>query len=256
MSLEWWKKSVIYHIYLPSFKDSNDDGIGDFQGLIHELRYFTELRVSNLMLSPFYPSSMKDNGYDITCFTDVDPVFGTMHDFHLFMLEAQERDLNIIIDFVANHTSDQHPWFIKSIDREEPFTDFYIWVDAKPESTEEEPAPPNNWLSVFGGSAWTWNEQRKQFYYHQFLPEQPDLNYRNPAVRSEMEKVLKFWLDKGVDGFRIDAASHIFEDERLLDEPRAKQTKANMCGLTPPARKLADSSSTDESTLYLQALQG
>ncbi|CAL1264321.1 unnamed protein product [Larinioides sclopetarius] len=168
MSLEWWKKSVIYHIYLPSFKDDNDDGIGDFQ------------------------------------------------------------DLNIIIDFVANHTSDQHPWFIKSIDKEEPFTDFYIWVDAKPDSTAEEPVPPNNWLSVFGGSAWTWNEQRKQFYYHQFLPEQPDLNYRNPAVRREMEKVLKFWLDKGVDGFRIDAASHIFEDERLLDEPRAKQTKATM----------------------------
>ncbi|KAF8792779.1 Maltase A3 like protein [Argiope bruennichi] len=130
---------------------------------------------------------MKDNGYDITCFIDIDPVFGTMNDFHLFMLEAKEQDLNIIIDFVANHTSDQHPWFIKSINKVEPFTDFYIWVDAKPESTEE-PLPPNNWLS----------------------------------------KVLQFWLDKGVDGFRIDAASHIFEDERLLDEPRAKQTKATM----------------------------
>ncbi|PRD35551.1 UNVERIFIED_CONTAM: Mal-B1 [Trichonephila clavipes] len=226
MSLEWWKRNVIYHIYLPSFKDSNSDGIGDFQGLTSKLDYFKELRVSNLLLSPFYPSPMKDNGYDITCFTDVDPMFGTMGDFDAFMEEARERNLNVIIDFVANHTSDQHPWFMKSVNREEPFSDFYIWVDAKPESSSEVPIPPNNWLSVFGGSAWTWNEKRNQFYFHQFLPEQPDLNYHNPLVRSEMKEILAFWLEKGVDGFRIDAASHLFEDERLLDEPLAKQTKA------------------------------
>ncbi|GFT53411.1 maltase 1 [Nephila pilipes] len=226
MSLEWWKRNVIYHIYIPSFKDSNNDGIGDFQGLISKLDYFKELRVYNLLLSPFYPSPMKDNGYDITCFTDIDPMFGTMNDFNTFMNEVQERKLNVIIDFVANHTSDQHPWFIKSINQEEPFSDFYIWVDAKSESADARPIPPNNWLSVFGGSAWTWNEKRKQFYFHQFLPEQPDLNYHNPRVRSEMKEVLSFWLEKGVDGFRIDAASHLFEDERLLDEPLAKQTKA------------------------------
>ncbi|GFV23344.1 maltase A2 [Trichonephila clavipes] len=146
MSLEWWKRNVIYHIYLPSFKDSNSDGIGDFQGLTSKLDYFKELRVSNLLLSPFYPSPMKDNGYDIACFTDVDPMFGTMGDFDAFMEEARERNLNVIIDFVANHTSDQHPWFIKSVNREEPFSDFYIWVDAKPESSSAVPIPPNNWV--------------------------------------------------------------------------------------------------------------
>ncbi|GIX98726.1 maltase 1 [Caerostris extrusa] len=170
---------------------------------------------------------MKDNGYDITSFTDVDPMYGQMSDFDAFIKEAKEKNLNVIIDFVANHTSDQHPWFLKSINREEPYTDFFIWVDAENNPFEEGRLPPNNWLSVFGGSAWTWNEQRQQFYFHQFLPDQPDLNYRNHKVKSEMLKVLTFWLEKGVDGFRIDAASHLFEDARLLDEPLAKPRKAN-----------------------------
>ncbi|KAG8194621.1 hypothetical protein JTE90_003098 [Oedothorax gibbosus] len=226
MSLDWWQKSIIYHIYLPSFKDSNNDGIGDLPGLISTLNYFKELGVSSLLLSPFYPSPMKDNGYDITSFIEVDPMFGSMDDFDCLISEAKRRGLNIIIDFVANHTSDQHPWFQKSIKREHPYTDFYVWVDPKPGSTENNLIPPNNWLSVFGGSAWTWNEERGQFYFHQFLPEQPDLNFRDTLVRYEMQNVLRFWLDKGVDGFRIDAASHLFEDSRLLDEPRAEESSA------------------------------
>ncbi|XP_054707483.1 maltase A3-like [Uloborus diversus] len=226
MSLEWWQKSVVYHVYLSSFKDSNNDGIGDIQGLISSLDYFVELNVSTLMLSPFYPSPMKDNGYDIVDFTDIDPRYGNMDDFKEFMMQAKNRGMHILIDFVANHTSDQHPWFLKSIEREEPYGDYYVWVDAAPESNLNNPVPPNNWLSVFDYSAWTWNEKRQQFYLHQFLPEQPDLNFRNRKVREEMKKVLVFWLEKGVDGFRVDAVSHIFEDEQLRDEPVAEDSGA------------------------------
>ncbi|XP_071037398.1 alpha-glucosidase isoform X3 [Parasteatoda tepidariorum] len=226
MSLEWWQRNIVYHIYLPSFKDGNDDGIGDFKGLISKLDYFNELKISSLLLSPFYPSPMKDNGYDISSYTDIDPRYGCMEDFDQLMEELNKRGMNIIIDFVANHTSDQHDWFKRSILREEPYTEFYIWADPLPGSAIDNPLPPNNWLSVFDGSAWTWNGVRKQFYFHQFLPEQPDLNYRNPLVREEAKNVLRFWLNKGVDGFRIDAASHLIEDERLIDEPLNKKLNA------------------------------
>ncbi|XP_035226887.1 maltase 1-like [Stegodyphus dumicola] len=227
MSLEWWQKNVIYHIYLPSFKDSNDDGIGDIRGLLSKLNYIEYLNVKTLLLSPFYPSPMKDNGYDITSFTDVDPKYGNLSDFEDLMQEVKRRDLNIIVDFVANHTSNQHPWFTKSVAKVQPYSDFYVWSDPKPGLGKDEISPPNNWLSVFGGSAWAWNNERKQFYYHQFLPEQPDLNYRNPLVKGKMKKVLQFWLELGVDGFRVDAASHFFEDENFLDEPIAEDSTAN-----------------------------
>ncbi|XP_071037397.1 maltase 1 isoform X2 [Parasteatoda tepidariorum] len=184
MSLEWWQRNIVYHIYLPSFKDGNDDGIGDFKGLISKLDYFNELKISSLLLSPFYPSPMKDNGYDISSYTDIDPRYGCMEDFDQLMEELNKRGMNIIIDFVANHTSDQHDWFKRSILREEPYTEFYIWADPLPGSAIDNPLPPNNW------------------------------------------NVLRFWLNKGVDGFRIDAASHLIEDERLIDEPLNKKLNA------------------------------
>lgn len=224
MSLEWWQKTVFYHVYLPSFKDSNDDGVGDIQGLISKLDYFKELEVDTLLMSPFFPSPQKDNGYDISSYVDIDPVYGTMDDFHQLMQELKKRDMHIILDFVSNHTSDQHQWFKNSIDSIAPYTDFFVWEDPKPGKKPIE--PPNNWLSVFGGSAWEWNPKRKKYYLHQFLVEQPDLNFRNPAVRKEVKKILEFWLEKGVDGFRVDAASHLFEDEALRDEPVDEESKA------------------------------
>ena len=175
--------------------------------------YLKQLDVKGIWISPIFASPMVDHGYDISNYTNIDPIFGTIEDFKFLTSKCTSKGIKIILDFVPNHTSDQHEWFVKSCQRIHPYTDFYIWHKGKADGQ-----PPNNWISVFGGSAWQYNEARKEYYLHQFYKEQPDLNLRNPKVVLELEKVLRFWLDLGVAGFRIDAVPHFFEDERFLDE--------------------------------------
>lgn len=214
---EWWKDSFIYQIYPRSFMDSNGDGVGDLNGITSKLEHFVDLNVSAIWISPIYLSPMVDFGYDISNFTDVDPVFGTLTDFTNLTTKAKTLGLKVILDFVPNHSSDKHPWFVNSIKKIKPYDDYYIWMDGKLVNGTTE--PPNNWLSVFGGSAWEFNEERGQYYLHQFASGQPDLNYRSAALNLEMANVLTFWLDHGVDGFRIDAINFLFEDLKYLDEP-------------------------------------
>ena len=214
-SFPWWKRGVIYQIYPRSFQDSNGDGTGDLRGIIERLEYLSWLGVDAIWLSPFYPSPMADFGYDVSDYCDVDPLFGTLADFDALLEEAHERGLRVIVDFVPNHTSDQHPWFLESkSSRDNPKRDWYLWKDPKPDG-----APPNNWLATFGGPAWTLNETTGQYYHHGFLPQQPDLNWRNDEVRDAMLDVLRFWLDRGVDGFRFDVAHHIMKDPDFTDNP-------------------------------------
>lgn len=216
-SSEWWTNSFIYQIYPRSFKDSDGDGVGDLNGIISKLEHVADLGASGFWVSPFYPSPNVDFGYDVSNFTDVDPLFGTLSDFDALVAKAHSLGLKVIIDFVPNHTSDQHPWFKKSVQRIKPYDGYYIWNDGKVVDGERQ--PPNNWLSAFGGSAWEWNSERGQYYLHQFAAGQPDLDYRSLAVENEMKDVLRFWLNRGVNGFRIDAVNHMYEDERFLDEP-------------------------------------
>ena len=213
--LLWWQTGVIYQIYPRSFQDSNNDGIGDLKGIIHRLDYLKWLGVSAIWISPIYPSPMADYGYDISNYTDIHPMFGTMQEFDELLKEVHARGMKMILDLVPNHTSDQHPWFLESrSSKDNPKRNWYIWKDARPES-----ALPNNWLSVFGGPAWEWDEKTEQYYYHAFLKEQPDLNWRNPEVQEAMMNVMKFWLDKGVDGFRVDVMWHMIKDEQFRDNP-------------------------------------
>ncbi|XP_053594544.1 alpha-glucosidase-like [Microplitis demolitor] len=214
---KWWKNSFIYQVYPRSFKDSNGDGVGDLKGITSKLDHLARLGVSGFWISPVFTSPMVDFGYDIANFTDIDPVFGTLADMDVLTKAAHQRGLKVILDFVPNHSSDKHPWFQKSVQRIKPYDEYYIWKDAKMVNGTRQ--PPNNWLSVFHGSAWTWNEQRKQYYFRQFTPQQPDLNFRSAALRKEMEDVLVFWTNRGIDGFRVDAIIHAYEDSRLLDEP-------------------------------------
>ncbi|NP_001153339.1 alpha-glucosidase-like [Nasonia vitripennis] len=218
--LDWWKTSVIYQIYPRSFKDSNGDGIGDLNGITSKLEHIKEAGADALWLSPIYSSPQKDFGYDISNFTDIAPEFGTLKDFDKLVTKAKSLGLKVMLDFVPNHSSHEHVWFNKSVNRVKPYDDYYIWRDAK-KGPNGERRPPNNWLSVFGGSAWEWNEKRQQYFYHAFVVGQPDLNYRNPDLRKEMENVLTFWMDRGVDGFRVDAVNHMFEDPALRDEPKS-----------------------------------
>ncbi|XP_063231490.1 maltase 1-like isoform X3 [Bacillus rossius redtenbacheri] len=215
---EWWRHDVIYQIYPRSFLDSNSDGVGDLKGICSKLDYIADLGVKTIWLSPIYKSPMKDSGYDIQDFKDIDPIFGTLEDFKTLVKEMKKKGLKLVMDLVLNHTSDQHEWFQKSLRRKEPYSDYYVWARAKAHDGDR-PLAPNNWLSVFSGSAWQWSPERGQFYLHQFAREQPDLNYRNPAVLREMLAAAQFWLDLGVDGFRADAVAHLFEDEQLRDEP-------------------------------------
>lgn len=211
----WWKTGVIYQIYPRSFQDANGDGIGDLKGIISRLDYLQELGIQAIWISPIYPSPMADFGYDIADYIDIDPIFGTMAAIEHLLQEAHHRGLKVIMDLVPNHTSDRHPWFIESKrSKTSPKRDWYIWHDGKPGG-----GPPNNWKSVFGGDAWEWDEHTQQYYYHGFLKEQPDLNWRNPAVREAMYDVMRFWLDKGVDGFRVDVMWHLIKDEQLRDNP-------------------------------------
>jgi glycosidase len=211
----WWQTAVIYQIYPRSFQDSNGDGVGDLPGITRRLGYLADLGVDAVWISPFYTSPMADFGYDVADYTDVDPLFGTLDDFDELLATAHELDLKVIIDIVPNHTSDQHPWFIESrSSSDNPKRDWYVWRDAKPDGS-----PPNNWLSAFGGGAWEWDEATGQYYLHTFIPEQPDLNWRNPEVVEAMHDVYRFWLDRGVDGFRIDVAHRIMKDPELRDNP-------------------------------------
>jgi alpha-glucosidase len=214
--LLWWQRGVIYQIYPRSFKDSDGNGVGDLPGITSKLDYLSQtLGIDAIWLSPFYPSPMADFGYDIANYTDVDPIFGKLADFDDLVEQAHRRNVHVIIDFVPNHTSDQHPWFVESrSSRNSPKRDWYVWADPKPDG-----GPPNNWLSVFGGSTWEWDAPTGQYYLHSFLKEQPDLNWRNPAVKAAMLDVVRFWLDRGVDGFRLDVAHFIMKDPALRDNP-------------------------------------
>jgi len=216
----WWQNAVIYQIYPRSYQDSDGDGTGDLKGIESRLDYLQGLGITAIWLSPIYKSPMKDFGYDISDFKDIDPIFGTLEDFTDLLTSCKERNIKLIMDFVPNHSSDEHEWFLKSLLKEEPYTDYYVWEDPKGYDDNGIPIPPSNWVSVFRFSAWEWRDERQQFYLHQFVPGQPDLNYRNPAVLKEMKDVLKFWLDLGIDGYRMDAVAHIFEDDRWMDEPR------------------------------------
>ncbi|KAK1128207.1 hypothetical protein K0M31_002677 [Melipona bicolor] len=236
---------LLYQIYPRSYKDSDGDGIGDLRGIIQRLDHFTKSNVHAIWLSPIYRSPMVDFGYDISNFTEIDPIFGTLKDFEDLVKAAHDRNLSLILDFVPNHTSDQHPWFQKSLQGIPPYDDYYVWHPGRTENGTRK--PPNNWtphyakawatlfliyvfekftntqvcvqVSVMGGSAWEWRDERKAYYLHQFVKQEPDLNYYSPSVRREMKDVLRFWLDKGVNGFRIDAMKYLYEDKRFLDEP-------------------------------------
>jgi alpha-glucosidase len=225
----WWQSGVIYQVYLRSFMDSDGDGVGDLKGLRSRLDYLQWLGVDALWLTPFYPSPMCDWGYDITDHTAIDPVYGTLADFDELLAEIHRRGIKLIIDFVPNHTSDQHPWFLESrSSRTSPKRDWYIWRDPR------DGGPPSNWLSGFGGNSWKFDERTQQYYFHACMPEQPDLNWRNPDVREAMYGVMRFWLDRGVDGFRVDAADRLLEDERLRDDP---PNPAYTPGLPPDKRQ-------------------
>ncbi len=238
-ALPWWQSGVIYQIYPRSFKDSDGDGIGDLQGILSKLDYLSWLGVDAIWICPFYPSPMIDFGYDITNYCDIDPIFGDLKTFDALVEVAHRSNLKLIIDFVPNHTSNLHPWFQQSRQsRSDPKRDWYIWADPKPDGS-----PPNNWLCMLGGSSvgvgtiwkaeeeplyhppipagssWAWDVATQQYYLHSFLREQPDLNWRNPAVQTAMFDVMRFWLDRGVDGFRIDVANFIMKDPLLRDNP-------------------------------------
>ncbi|XP_055852245.1 maltase A3-like [Episyrphus balteatus] len=220
---KWWQTASFYQIYPRSFKDSNGDGIGDLKGITAKLPYLKEIGITAAWISPIFLSPMVDFGYDITNFTEIDPIFGTLNDFDDLIRKATEVGVKIILDFVPNHTSNNSIWFQKSIDRDSEFEDFYIWHPGKIVNGTRQ--PPTNWRSAFRGSAWEWNEKRQEYYYHPFLAEQPDLNYRNPKVKEYMNDVLRFWLKKGVSGFRCDAVPNVFEiaadaDGNYPDEPR------------------------------------
>lgn len=216
---KWWQDAVIYEIFPKSFKDSKGDGVGDLQGIISKLDYLNDgtknsLQVDAIWLTPFYKSPQLDNGYDVSDFTDVDPMFGTLQDFEELVKEAHKRGIKLLLDFVGNHSSDQHPWFIESrSSRNNPKSDWYYWRDPKPDGS-----PPNNWYSSFGGSVWSFDETRKQYYLHDFTKHQPCLNWRNPEVKKSMFKILDFWISKGADGFRFDAVAMMMKNVNFPDE--------------------------------------
>lgn len=211
----WWRDGIIYQIYPRSFADTNNDGIGDLPGIISKLDYLAQLGIDAIWLSPIYPSPDVDFGYDVSNYTAIDPKFGTMTDFENLVKEAKKRHIHIILDLVLNHTSDQHEWFIESKKtRQNPFHDWYIWKDPQPNGD-----PPNNWQAVFGGPAWEYDPDLGQYYYHMFFKEQPDVNWRNPELRKAMLDVFRFWLKKGVDGFRLDVFNAYFKDPDFKDNP-------------------------------------
>ena len=211
----WWRGGVIYQIYPRSFADSNGDGIGDLPGITARLEHVARLGADGIWLSPFFRSPMNDFGYDVSDYCDVEPMFGTLDDFRALVARAHALGLKVMIDQVLSHTSDQHPWFVESrASRDNPKADWYVWADARDDGT-----PPNNWLSIFGGSAWQWDTRRCQYYLHNFLSSQPDLNFHNPAVQDAILATVRFWLDLGVDGYRLDTANFYFHDAELRSNP-------------------------------------
>lgn len=211
----WWQTGIIYQVYPRSFQDSNQDGVGDLRGIIQRLDYVEWLGITAIWISPVYPSPMADFGYDISDYTGIHPLFGSMQDFEELLQQAHQRNIKIILDLVPNHTSSLHPWFLESrSSKNNSKRDWYLWKDPRPDGSE-----PNNWLSVFGGSAWEWDEATGQYYYHAFLKEQPDLNWRHPEVQQAMLYAMRFWLEKGVDGFRVDVMWHMIKDEQFRDNP-------------------------------------
>ena len=243
----WWQQGIFYQVYPRSFQDTNDDGIGDLKGIIARLPYLTDLGIDAIWLSPIFPSPMADFGYDISDYTGIDPLFGTMADSDALITEAHRRGLRLILDLVPNHSSDQHPWFIESrSSRHNPKRDWYLWRDGGSDG-----GPPNNWLSEFGGSAWQYDATTGQYYYHAFLPEQPDLNWRNPAVRDAIHDVMRFWLRRGVDGFRVDVIWHLIKDSAFRDNPPNPDYRDGQ----PPHRKLLPLHTADQSEVH-EAIAG
>jgi alpha-glucosidase len=211
----WWQRGVVYQVYPRSYMDASGDGVGDLPGITARLDHLRWLGMDAVWISPIYPSPMADFGYDVSDYRGIHPLFGTMADFDRLLAEAHARGLKVLLDFVPNHSSDQHPWFVESrSSRDNPRRDWYIWRDPAPDG-----GPPNNWLSNFGGPGWTLDARTGQYYYHAFLPQQPDLNWRNPEVVEEMLDVLRFWLERGVDGFRVDVIWHLVKDDEFRDNP-------------------------------------
>jgi alpha-glucosidase len=235
---KWWERGIIYQIYPRSFLDADGDGIGDLRGIRSKLDYLVWLGVDAIWISPIFPSPMADFGYDISNYVDIDPIFGSLADFDALLADAHSRGLRVLLDYVPNHTSDQHPWFIESrSSRTNAKRDWYIWRDPKPPDN----SPPNNWLAIFGGRAWQWDENTGQYYYHAFLKEQPDLNWRNPEVQQAMLNVMRFWLDRGVDGFRVDVMHHMVKDPELRDNPPNPHWRYGL----PPYRELLTTNTVD-----------
>lgn len=216
----WWKSASFYQLSPASFKDSNNDGYGDIQGLTTNLNHIVEMGFDALFVSPFYKTPFKDYGYDISNHTEIDAKFGTEADVDEFLRKAKIHGLKVVVDFVPNHSSDEHEWFIKSRNRVDGFENFYIWHSGVATVNGDRPMPPNDWQSVYGGSSWAWSDNRQAYYYHAFATVQPDLNLRERRVIDELQKILLYWLNKGVDGFRIDAVSQLFEDPDFVKDPQ------------------------------------
>src|SRR5829696_1359296 len=241
-AFRWWQTGVVYQIYPRSFQDSNGDGIGDLRGIAARLDHLVSLGVDAVWISPIYPSPMADFGYDVSDHCAVHPDFGTLADFDALLAAAHGRGLKVILDYVPNHTSDRHPWFLESrSSRTNQKRDWYIWRDGKRDGS-----PPTNWLSEFGGPGWTWDEATGQYYYHAYLKEQPDLNWRNLDARQAMLEVLRFWFERGVDGFRVDAIHLLFEDEQLRDNPINKHCREGMS----PSRRLIRAHTMDQPEVH------
>ena len=226
---DWWRGGIIYQIYPRSFQDSNGDGVGDLPGITQRLAHVAALGADAVWLSPVFKSPMKDFGYDVSDYRDIDPLFGTLDDFRELVRHAHSLGLKVMIDQVFSHTSDQHPWFIESrASHDNPRADWYVWADARDDGT-----PPNNWLSIFGGSAWQWDTRRLQYYMHNFLVSQPDLNFHNPQVRAAVLDDVRFWLELGVDGYRLDTANFYFHDQALRNNPGRGQPDPNDASVDP-----------------------
>ncbi|MEQ8816416.1 MAG: alpha-amylase family glycosyl hydrolase [Thalassobaculum sp.] len=238
----WWQRGIVYQVYPRSFQDSDVDGVGDLKGILRRVDYFGWLGVDAVWLSPIYPSPMADFGYDVADYRGIEPVFGTLDDFSELVAALHGRGLKLILDLVPNHTSDRHPWFVASRSGwSDPKRDWYIWRDAAPDG-----GPPNNWLSTFGGSAWEWDAATGQYYYHAFAREQPDLNWRNPAVRRAVYDAMRFWLDRGVDGFRVDVMWHLLKDPAWRDNP----PNPAYDGSQPEFQRLLEVNTTDQPDVH------
>ncbi|XXR82611.1 alpha-amylase family glycosyl hydrolase [Sorangium sp. So ce394] len=242
LDARWWQRGIVYQIYPRSFMDSNGDGIGDLRGIRSRLSYLAWLGVDAIWISPIYTSPMADFGYDVSDYCGIDPRFGTLDEFDALVRDAHGVGLKIILDFVPNHTSDRHPWFLESrASRESAKRGWYIWRDPAPGG-----GPPTNWRSEFGGPAWAWDAATGQYYYHAYLKEQPDLDWRNPEVRDAMLSVMRFWLDRGVDGFRVDTIHHLIKDSELRDNPPNPHFEPGM----PPHRELLRLYTTDRPEVH------